>query len=66
LALGNVKTIRDFLDQHEQLRQIEIIGVGGCQDFSSYERFMNVGAAAVAVGTALGREGVGVFEKIAV
>ena len=65
LALGNVQTIRKLLDQHEQLRHIEIIGVGGCQDFSGYERFISVGAVAVAVGTALGREGVGVFEKIA-
>lgn len=65
LALGNVKTIRQLLDQHDELRHIDIIGVGGCQDFAGYERFLNVGAAAVAVGTALGREGVAVFKKIA-
>lgn len=65
LALGNVKTIRKLLDQHDELKHIDIIGVGGVQDFAGFERFMNIGAAAVAVGTALGKEGVGVFEKIA-
>ncbi|KAK5717866.1 dihydroorotate dehydrogenase [Elasticomyces elasticus] len=48
LALGNVRTIRSMLDQHEQLKCIDIIGIGGV----------------VGVGTALGREGVDVFEKI--
>lgn len=65
LALGNVKIIRGMLDQHEELKHIEIIGIGGVQDFAGYERFLTVGAAAVGIGTAFGREGISVFEKIA-
>jgi dihydroorotate dehydrogenase (fumarate) len=64
LSLGNVYTIRKMLDANEALRHLAIIGVGGVSDKAGYERMRNVGAAAVAVGTALGREGVGVFEKI--
>ncbi len=64
LSLGNVSTIRKMLDASEDLKHIAIIGVGGVSDRAGYERMRAVGAAAVAVGTALGREGVGVFEKI--
>lgn len=64
LSLGNVYTIRKMLDANKALKHIAIIGVGGVSDKAGYERMRNVGAAAVAVGTALGREGVGVFEKI--
>lgn len=64
LSLGNVHTIRKMLDANEALKHIAIIGVGGVSDKAGYERMRNAGAAAVAVGTALGREGVGVFEKI--
>jgi dihydroorotate dehydrogenase (fumarate) len=64
LSLGNVSTIRKMLDANEVLQHIAIIGVGGVSDRTGYERMRRVGAAAVAVGTALGREGVGVFEKI--
>lgn len=64
LALGNVKTIRTMLDQHEQLRDVAIIGVGGVSDNAGYKRMQQVGAAVVGVGTALGRLGVGVFESI--
>ena len=64
LSLGNVYTIRRMLDANEALKHIAIIGVGGVNDRAGYERMRNVGAAAVAVGTALGREGVGIFEKI--
>jgi len=64
LALGNVATLRRMLDTHDVLRHIEIIGVGGVSDADGYERMRSVGAAAVGVGTALGVEGVGVFEKI--
>ena len=64
LSLGNVATIRRMLDANETLKHIAIIGVGGVSDKAGYERMRTVGAAAVAVGTALGREGVGVFEKI--
>lgn len=64
LALGNVRTIRSMLDQHERLRDIDIIGTGGVCDKAGYDRMRTVGAAVVGVGTALGREGVEVFGKI--
>jgi len=64
LALGNVRTIRSMLDQHESLREIDVIGVGGVEDKAGYERMKAVGAKVVGVGTALGREGVDVFGKI--
>ena len=66
LALGNVKTIRQLLDAsvQEEVRRISIIGIGGVKDRSGYERMKSVGAAAVGVGTALGREGVAVFKNI--
>lgn len=65
LALGNVKTIRNMLDSSETLRSIDIIGVGGVSDGAGMQRMQAVGASVVAVGTALGRNGVAVFEKIA-
>jgi dihydroorotate dehydrogenase (fumarate) len=64
LALGNVYTIRSLLDQHKDLAQIQIIGVGGVEDLEGYNRMRSVGAFAVGVGTALGRKGVKVFEEI--
>ncbi|KXT06518.1 hypothetical protein AC578_6091 [Pseudocercospora eumusae] len=64
LALGNVKTIRAMLDQHEQLQGIDIIGIGGVSDGAGFRRMRAVGAKVVGVGTALGCEGVAVFEKI--
>ncbi|KAL9128279.1 MAG: hypothetical protein Q9217_003010 [Psora testacea] len=64
IALGNVATLRRMLDQHERLRQIEVIGVGGVSDRAGFERMRSVGAAAVGVATALGVEGVGVFGRI--
>jgi dihydroorotate dehydrogenase (fumarate) len=53
-----------MLDQHEVLKTIDIIGVGGVSDGAGYRRMRAVGAAAVGVGTALGREGVVVFSDI--
>ncbi|KAF7944385.1 hypothetical protein EAE96_010782 [Botrytis aclada] len=66
LALGNVKTIRRMLDTSpfEYMRNIEIIGVGGVKDSAGFSRMRKVGASIVGVGTALGREGVGIFEQI--
>ncbi|KXT13235.1 hypothetical protein AC579_1744 [Pseudocercospora musae] len=64
LASGNVKTIRRMLDDHEQLQGIDIIGIGGVSDDAGFQRLRAVGANVVAVGTALGCEGVAVFEKI--
>ncbi|KAF2463173.1 FMN-linked oxidoreductase [Lindgomyces ingoldianus] len=64
LALGNVYTIKGMLFQHKELEHIQIIGVGGVEDVDGYQRMRAVGAAAVGVGTALGRKGVKVFEDI--
>lgn len=64
LALGNVKTIRSLLDEHEILRGVDIIGIGGVGDRAGYDRMKSVGAKIVGVGTALGREGVEVFGRI--
>jgi dihydroorotate dehydrogenase (fumarate) len=57
LALGNVYTIKGLLFQHQELEQIQIIGVGGVEDAAGYKRMRAVGAAAVGVSTALGRKG---------
>ncbi|EFQ35011.1 dihydroorotate dehydrogenase [Colletotrichum graminicola M1.001] len=65
LALGNVKTITDLLLREPELLHIKVIGVGGVSDADGFRRMKSVGAYAVGVGTALGREGVEVFEKIA-
>ena len=65
LALGNVYTIKGHLFQHDELNHIQIIGVGGVEDAEGFKRMRAVGAAAVGVGTALGRKGVHVFEDIA-
>lgn len=64
LSLGNVRTIRSMLDQDKRLKDIDIIGVGGVSDKASFERMRLAGAAVMGVGTALGREGVHVFDKI--
>ena len=64
LALGNVATFRKLLDEHAETENVLIIGVGGVEDKGGYERMRKVGAEAVAVATALGRFGVGVFGKI--
>ncbi|KAJ8108766.1 hypothetical protein OPT61_g7945 [Boeremia exigua] len=64
LALGNVYTIKGLLFQHKELEHIQIIGVGGVEDTAGYKRMRAVGAAAVGVGTALGRKGVKIFHEI--
>ncbi|KAI9714031.1 MAG: dihydroorotate dehydrogenase [Bogoriella megaspora] len=64
LSLGNVRTLRRLLDQSPPLRRIKIIGVGGVKDASGFARMKAAGADAVGLATALGREGLDVFEKI--
>ncbi|KAI0179194.1 hypothetical protein GGR52DRAFT_296209 [Hypoxylon sp. FL1284] len=64
LALGNVRALRELLDAAPETRHVAVIGVGGVEDADGYRRMRSVGAAAVGVGTALGRKGVGVFEEI--
>ena len=65
LALGNVKTLRDMLDAVPALQSIDVIGVGGVGDSAGFKRMQSVGAKWVGVGTALGREGVPVFSRVA-
>lgn len=64
LALGNVATLRRMLDQGKETKDVKIIGIGGVEDASGYRRMKGVGASAVGVGTALGRNGLKVFEDI--
>ncbi|KAI5248663.1 FMN-linked oxidoreductase [Aureobasidium subglaciale] len=64
LALGNVATLRRLLDERPRLHDIDLIGVGGVSDAAGFSRMQAVGAKVVAIGTALGREGLSVFGKI--
>ncbi|TID21634.1 Caffeine resistance protein 5 [Venturia nashicola] len=64
LALGNVRMLRRILDAEDELRGISIIGIGGVSDAAGYSRMRSVGAEIVGVGTALGRKGVGIFQRI--
>ncbi|KAF7533998.1 hypothetical protein G7054_g6587 [Neopestalotiopsis clavispora] len=64
LALGNVATMRNMLDQAVETKNVQIIGIGGVEDASGYKRMKGVGACAVGVGTAFGRKGMKVFEEI--
>jgi dihydroorotate dehydrogenase (fumarate) len=63
---SNVHRLRSLLDDYPdpRVRNITLIGVGGVCDSESAERFRKAGADAVAVATALGREGIVIFEKI--
>lgn len=64
LALGNVATLRRKFDADPRLVHLDIIGVGGVYDGQGYKRMRRVGAMAVGIATALGRQGVGVFTSI--
>lgn len=64
LALGNVYTLRQMLDQHPVLKSIQLIGVGGVSDYAGYQRMKSVGAYAIGIATALGQKGIGVFTEI--
>lgn len=46
------------------LSHIAIIGVGGVEDKKSADRMLRAGASIVGCATALGREGLGIFEKL--
>ncbi|KAF8242592.1 FMN-linked oxidoreductase [Wilcoxina mikolae CBS 423.85] len=63
IALGNVDTIRRGLDK-AGLEDVVVIGVGGVGEREGWLRMLSVGAGAVGVGTALGREGGKVFRRI--
>ena len=64
LALGNVLSLRQALDGAD-MAHVDVIGVGGVADRPGFLRMRNAGAAAVAVATALGHDGLGVFAAIA-
>ncbi|KAL6878538.1 hypothetical protein J3F83DRAFT_722932 [Trichoderma novae-zelandiae] len=64
LALGNVSILRRRFDANPRLAHLDIIGVGGVCDGQGYKRMRSVGAMAVGIATALGRQGVGVFTSI--
>jgi dihydroorotate dehydrogenase (fumarate) len=68
LALGNVYTLRQLLDAHDDpsVRNILIIGVGGVTTRAAHVRMRHAGAAVVACATILVREGAGVFEKLSI
>jgi len=63
LSLGNVSTLRKLLDE-KNLRDVDIIGVGGVSDAAGYKRMRAAGAKAVAVATALGKKGPKVFDGL--
>ncbi|KAI9728701.1 MAG: dihydroorotate dehydrogenase [Chrysothrix sp. TS-e1954] len=66
LSLGNVATLRRLLDEREELRGIEILGTGGVSNWEGAARMRAVGARAVGIGTAVGKDGTDVFGRIAV
>ncbi|KAG8425913.1 dihydroorotate dehydrogenase [Metarhizium acridum] len=63
LSVGNVRILRGVLDERG-LAGVHVIGVGGVQDGAGYRRMRSAGAVAVGLATALGAQGVGVFERI--
>lgn len=67
IALGTVLGFTRALAAHSSpaVQAIKVIGVGGVEDRASADRMRAAGAIAVACATALGREGVEVFERIA-
>jgi len=66
LALGNVIGFKEILEAHADVgvKGIGIIGVGGVVNRDGYKRVIAAGADAVACATALGMEGVAIFEKL--
>jgi dihydroorotate dehydrogenase (fumarate) len=62
--LGNVSILRRRFDADPRLAHLDIIGVGGVYDGQGYKRMRSVGAMAVGIATALGRQGVDVFTSI--
>ncbi|KZV91519.1 FMN-linked oxidoreductase [Exidia glandulosa HHB12029] len=64
LALGNVFSLRNMLNETPSLSDVAIIGAGGVVDHDSFMRMRQAGADAVGVATALGWKGVEGFENI--
>jgi dihydroorotate dehydrogenase (fumarate) len=63
---GNVFKIANLLkaSPDTRLHTIDIIGVGGVMSGLSAQRMKSAGSTAIALATALGREGIDVFERI--
>lgn len=53
------------MDKEADTKDVLVIGVGGVEDKGGVDRMRAVGAGAVACASALGRFGVGVFERMA-
>lgn len=66
LSLGNIMTLSSMLASSPipALHNVGIIGVGGVTTPAAYQRMRKAGAAAVACATALGINGVTVFERL--
>jgi len=66
LALGNVFSLRNLLDEsvEARVREVAIIGAGGVVDNAGFTRMREVGAEAVGVATVLGFRGVDVLDNI--
>jgi dihydroorotate dehydrogenase (fumarate) len=66
LVLSNVLAFSELIANHPDpaIRRIGIIGIGGVTNHAAYKRMKQAGAYAVACATALGLQGVGVFEKL--
>ncbi|KAF9507759.1 hypothetical protein BS47DRAFT_1321067 [Hydnum rufescens UP504] len=66
LSLGNVHSFHHLLSTHrdERLRTIKIIGVGGVTSPEAAQRMYKAGASVVACATALGKEGVEIFQQL--
>lgn len=62
----NVIGFKEILQSHTDpgVKDIGIIGVGGVVNRDGYKRMIAAGADAVACATALGMEGIVVFEKL--
>ncbi|KZO98232.1 FMN-linked oxidoreductase [Calocera viscosa TUFC12733] len=66
VSLGNVHRFATLLANHPSpaMQKIAIIGVGGVSDAAGVKRMQKAGATIVECATALGRYGVGIFEKM--
>lgn len=64
LSLGNVSTLVRGVSALPKLDHIVVIGVGGVSDTAGFARMKSVGASAVGLATALGREGVDIFGRV--
>jgi dihydroorotate dehydrogenase (fumarate) len=66
LLNSNVLAFSELIKSHSDpaIRRIGIIGVGGVTNRAAYHRMRQAGAQAVACATALGLEGVGIFEQL--